>query len=70
MVKSKQKPTASNPDKTTQVNFRLTPELIARLDAHAERMRVKHPGLRATRVDALRILLLDALERVENEDAT
>jgi predicted DNA-binding protein len=50
---------------TTQLAIRLPPELIERLDAHAERMNREHPGLGATRTDAVRTLLTAALDRVE-----
>ena len=41
--------------------FRLDDELIARVDAFAERMQGKLPGARFTRADALRVLLDRAL---------
>jgi hypothetical protein len=48
------------------VPFRLPAELVKRLDKHAERMRKAQPGLAATRADALRVLLTEALVREES----
>lgn len=51
--------------KTVQVAFRLDPELVARLDRHAERMSEAMPGLTFSRVDALKALLVPALDAAE-----
>ena len=56
---------AKAPTKQTQLAIRLPAELIDRLDQHAERMNRDHPGLGATRADAVRTLLTAALDRVE-----
>lgn len=45
--------------------FRLPPAMVKRLDQHAERIRKAQPGLRATRSDALRMLVNEALDRAE-----
>lgn len=50
------------------IPFRLPQDLIRRLDRHAERLARRTPGLRATRADALRILLIEALDRAEDAD--
>jgi hypothetical protein len=47
------------------IPFRLPSDLVKRLDLYAERLRRQQPGLRATRADALRLLLNEALDRVE-----
>jgi hypothetical protein len=47
------------------IPFRLPADLIKRLDKYAERMQAKQPGLQVTRADALRVLLIDALDRAE-----
>ncbi len=47
------------------IAFRLPADLVKRLDQHAERLRKQQPGLRATRADALRTLLTEALDRQE-----
>ena len=47
------------------IPFRLPAALVKRLDQHAERLRWLHPGLEATRADALRLLLTEALDRAE-----
>ena len=50
--------------KTLQVAFRLSPELIDRVDRDVDRMNSRHPGLGATRADAVRTLLTAALDSV------
>lgn len=57
-------------DTTKMTAFRLTPKLLARLDAHAKRLSAA-TGLPATRADVVRLLLergLDAAE--EGQPAT
>lgn len=44
------------------VPVRLPPDVLQALDALMERMRAERPGLRVTRSDAVRVLLLRALE--------
>jgi hypothetical protein len=50
------------------IPFRLPDTLVKRLDKHAERLRLKHPGFEANRADALRLLLTEALDREEARD--
>jgi predicted DNA-binding protein len=50
---------------TKQVAFRLPASLLKRLDAHAERLRREAPWSNATRADAARALLTEALEAQE-----
>lgn len=45
--------------------FRLPPELIARIDAYAERLQREAPWSNATRADAVRALLTHALDHLE-----
>jgi hypothetical protein len=47
-------------------SFRLSPDLLRRLDAYAARIRKRYPGMRVTRADALRSLL----ERALADDST
>lgn len=47
------------------IPFRLPDSLVKRLEQHAERLQREQPGLRITRADALRLLVLEALERAE-----
>jgi hypothetical protein len=54
-------------DPTTQVAFRLPQTMVERLDAHAGRLRGVQPGVRVSRTDVVRLLLLRALEVVEAE---
>lgn len=54
-------------DRQIQVAFRLPPELIERIDAHATRMSTQHPGLTFTRADAARTLLTQALDAIETD---
>ena len=46
---------------TTQVAFRLSDGMIAKLDAYAAWMSDNTPGLSITRADAVRVLLTQAL---------
>lgn len=52
---------------TPLVAFRMPPELVARLDRHADRMSKATPGLTFTRTDAIRSLLTKALDDVETK---
>ena len=47
--------------------FRLPEDLLARVDAYAERLKAEAPWSNATRADAVRALLLLALRAVERE---
>ncbi len=51
---------------TPVVAFRLDAELLERLQAHAERMSKAMPGVQFSRTDAVRALLLKALEAEES----
>lgn len=53
---------------TEQVAFRFPRALLARVDRHVERMNREHPGLGASRADAVRTLLTRALDEVERGD--
>jgi hypothetical protein len=53
--------------KGVQVAFRFEPDLVARIDGHAERLAAQHPGLRFTRADAVRALLTSALDSAERD---
>ena len=57
------RPKSANPQTLTA--FRFPPELLARIDAYAERLRAEVPWSNATRADATRALLTYALERLE-----
>ncbi len=59
------RPKSANPQTLTA--FRLPPELLARIDAYAERLRAEVPWSNATRADAARALLTYALDRLETE---
>lgn len=48
------------------VSFRLDAELLARVDAEAERMRLAVPWAKVVRTDAVRKLLCEALDRAES----
>jgi hypothetical protein len=48
-------------DDTKQVTFRLSTDLLDRLSRYAELLSQRTPGLKASRVDALRILVERAL---------
>ena len=55
---------------TPQTGFRLEASILERLDAHARRLTEASavPGKRYTRADALRALLLPALDAAEAAD--
>lgn len=53
--------------KTHRLGLRLEAELLARLDALAARLAAETPGVRFTRSDAARWLLLRALEGLSEE---
>ena len=48
-----------------QVALRLPVDLLRRVDEHAKRMRVAHPGVDVRRSDAMRSLLSTALASAE-----
>lgn len=50
------------------VPFRIPADLVKRLDKHAARLRDRNPGVLVTRADALRALLVAALDREEAND--
>lgn len=50
-----------------QVNLRLPGALIDRLDAQAERLRRRSPGILYSRADVIRSLLLQGLDQAEAE---
>jgi len=45
----------------SHLSVRLSDELISAIDAEGERMETERPGMRLTRTDAVRVLLLEAL---------
>lgn len=47
---------------TQQVAFRLSVDLVKRIDAYVARMKTREPGLEVTRADAVRVLLTKALD--------
>jgi hypothetical protein len=50
---------------TIQCAFRLEESLVKRLDNYAQEMGKAQPGVRFTRADAVRALLVTALDQVE-----
>lgn len=54
-------------ESTTQVAFRLSDRLLARVDRHAKRLSKAERGVLYTRVDAVRDLLTRALDAIEGE---
>lgn len=50
---------------STQVAFRLSDRLLSRIDRHIKRLGRQQPGVSFTRVDAVRDLLMRALDQVE-----
>jgi hypothetical protein len=54
------RPRSASPKAVTA--FRLPPDLLARIDAYAERLRKEAPWADATRAHAVRALLVQALD--------
>lgn len=52
---------------TQQVAFRFTGDLVERLDAFAKQIEAERPGTNITRAEAVRVLLLRALEQEEKK---
>ncbi len=50
------------PEDTIQVGVRLPVSLVARIDAYAQELSEERPGIHVSRTDAIRVLLLRALE--------
>lgn len=48
--------------KTVQVSFRLSADLVARIDAYVAKLSSETPGLEITRVVAVKALLTQALD--------
>jgi len=46
-----------------QCAFRLAPELVEEIDAYVKVLEKKQPGIKFTRADAVRVLLLRALRQ-------
>jgi hypothetical protein len=52
----------------TVVSFRFSDEILKRVDKHVERMEKNEPGLKFTRADAVRTLVVRGLEAVEKAE--
>ena len=50
-----------------QFALRLPHELIVRLDAEVERQKAARPGMRVTRADVVRLLVIAGLDQVERQ---
>jgi hypothetical protein len=50
-----------------QVAFRLDEDLVKRLDRYAKQMEREMPGFKVSRADAVRLLLIRALDNVDAE---
>lgn len=53
-----------------QLAIRLPAAIVARIERHAERLRQRFPGVSVTRTDAIRALLVDALDRADVQAPT
>ena len=56
-------------DGSTPIMIRTPNALVARLDAHVERLKARMPGVRFTRSDAIRALLESGLDAEEKREA-
>jgi hypothetical protein len=61
--KSKPKRSARGDANDSQLVVRLPSYLVGRVDAFAERMRAQLPGTRFARAEAVRVLLMRALDQ-------
>jgi hypothetical protein len=52
---------------TTQLAFRFSAALIARIDAHVARLKAEAPWSNPTRAMAVRLLVTDALDAAEKK---
>jgi hypothetical protein len=59
-----------DPTNMRQIAIRLPVPVMDRLEAHARRLRDRNPGVSVTRADAIRALLLDALDTIETKEGT
>lgn len=50
------------PEKTQQVGVRLPVTLVERIDSYAEELTSERPGIRVSRTEAIRFLILRALD--------
>lgn len=55
---------------TKQIVVRLQKNIINRLEAHTQRLKDENPGMGVTRADAIRVLLVAALDGVEAMETT
>lgn len=62
-------PKPKKPKDSEQLAFRLSSDLIARLDQHALRMGTDQPGVTFNRANAVRALLTYALDQLEDKPA-
>ena len=59
-------PTPNEP--TTQLAIRFPTALVERVEAHVTRMRRASPGVNVTRADAIRALVIDALDLADEQE--
>jgi hypothetical protein len=64
-VATKRRPPRSTQGNDSQLVVRLPGNLVARVDAFAERMRAELPGTRFARAEAVRVLLTRALDQLK-----
>jgi hypothetical protein len=61
---------ASGTKETGLIALRCTPELIARVSLLVEELQAKHPGMKITRSDAIRITLEEATKHLAEKPAS
>src|SRR5229473_5285725 len=59
-------PAHSRVGKTVQVAFRLDEDLVKRLDKYANQLEREMPGFKVSRADAVQLLLIRALDKIES----
>lgn len=66
---TKTKATKTKAEPAQVVAFRLSAELLERVDVHVARLEATTPGLKFTRTDAVKVLLLQALDVADELEA-
>lgn len=58
----------TDPDPSTQIAVRLPQSLLDRVRAHADRLQSRNPGMKLSRADAFRVLLIERLDQIAAEE--
>jgi len=61
--------TQSKQQRSQQIAIRMPSNLLERIDAFAEKLKLRSPGLRITRADAIRVMIENCLAQSESENS-